>query len=218
MNSITQSNQNMFTKASAFDFAAALGSSLLSTCLTQVTLKESAIVGSCFTATIFTVKAIIGNDATNSERVIISVAALALTFYEVHLFAPLISRYLAAVITPQSMINVLAFNAFGQMISFLVSKNKVQQTPIPTTLPSKMNDDQVRAFHQQCLENPQLFNNLEMFEEQFIYMRFKELELNTSTLKPAQYSPEKYQELTPEQFSAISAQSYKVPVYQVFEE
>jgi len=196
MTSISSFSQSLISKESALNFITAAGSSLLSARFIPVTIKESAIVGGYIAALSSTGNALIGKDASDFKKIIVKTAALALTFYGALSFAPIINARFAVALTPQSITNMLAFHAFGQVVSFALAKTFF-------ITPWNMSDRQIQKLYAKCEENPEQFKEFSTPEQQLLYRRFIELGLNISKLSPAKPTTEEIATLSDKQISTL---------------
>ncbi|MCB1068026.1 MAG: hypothetical protein KDK56_07550 [Simkania sp.] len=187
--------QNLFTKASALHFASTVGIGLIPSCFTPITMKECALIGSVTGSLTAFGHAFVGKDATTFKKILITVGSFGITFFSVTKFTPLLNARFAVQLYPGAILQVLVFNALGQVASFAITKYYL-------TTPWNMSDEQITALHAKYEKKPELFEKHSSVEQLLLWHRFNELGLKNS-FYDKDPSKEEIQALTDEQIRIL---------------
>ena len=169
--------QNLFSLESGLNFASTFAAGLIPSRFTYITGKECALIGAVAGGLTSLSHAYVGEDASTLKRTLFSAGALALTYFSFAKLAPSINRHLMVQLYPAAILQVLAFNAIGHVITLVIAKNYLRA---PSSLPGPwgMTDEQIKALHKKYEEDPKLCDKLSSAEQLLLYHRFENLELD----------------------------------------
>ncbi|WP_420421800.1 hypothetical protein [Simkania sp.] len=188
--------QNLFTTNSALHFVSTLGMGLIPSRFTPITMKECALVGTVASSLATVGQAIAGKDATPLKKTLVTIGAFALTFFSVTKLTPLLNVRFAVQLYPGAILQILAFNALGQVASFAITKFYL-------TTPWNMTEEQIKALHAKYEKKPELFEKHSPVEQLLLWHRFDQLELSCDSFKDSEPSKEEIKALTDDQIRTL---------------
>lgn len=189
-------SQNLFSKESALNFASTFAAGLIPSRFSYISGKECALIGAAAGGLTSLSNAFVGKDDSMFKRALFSAATLALTYFSFVKLAPFINKRLMVQLYPASILQVLAFNALGHVVAFVITK-------VYLTTPWDMTDEAIKTLHEKYTKDPELFKKLSSVEQLVLWHRFESLDLDTDKLEDKEPSKEEIQALTDGQIRTL---------------
>ncbi|CCB90143.1 hypothetical protein [Simkania negevensis] len=183
--------QNLFSKESALHFASTFAMGFIPSRFTPITMKECALIGTVSGGLASLSKAFAGKDATTFRKTLFSAGAFALTYFSFTQLTPFINKHLMVQLSPSVILQIVAFNALGHAIAFVI-------TNVFLTTPWNISGEQIKSLHEKYVKDPELFEKQPKVERLLLWHRFDMLDLDTSKLD------NKVEGLTKEEVEALT--------------